>query len=118
MSGFYKVDRRKVFTPDGYYPTGDLARVDHDGHLYFIARRGDMIKTKAANVSRLEVEAALRGLPGVELPVVDGLPDPELGEMVVAALVAVHGAVPIEEDIKAGLHGGDREAVVCGSRVL
>src|SRR3546814_2083047 len=77
MSGFYKVDRRKVFTPDGYYPTGDLARVDHDGHLYFIARRGDMIKTKAANVSRLEVEAALRGLPGVELPVVAGLPDPE-----------------------------------------
>src|SRR3546814_11770332 len=49
-------------------PTGDLARVDHDGHLYFIARRGDMIKSKAANVSRLEVEAALRGLPGVELP--------------------------------------------------
>src|SRR3546814_18804923 len=43
MSGFYKVDRRKVFTPDGYYPTGDLARVDHDGHLYFIARRGHQI---------------------------------------------------------------------------
>src|SRR3546814_12464989 len=64
MSGFYKVDRRKVFTPDGYYPTGDLARVDHDGHLYFIARRGDLIKTKAANVSRLEVEAALRGQNG------------------------------------------------------
>src|SRR3546814_4665944 len=105
MSGFYKVDRRKVFTPDGYYPTGDLARVDHDGHLYFIARRGDMIKTKAANVSRLEVEAALRGLPGVELPVVAGLPDPELGEMVVAAIVAVPGAEPCEEALRAGLQG-------------
>src|SRR3546814_11621623 len=79
--------------------------VDHDGHLYFIARRGDMIKTKAANVSRLEVEAALRGLPGVELPVVAGLPDPELGEMVVAAIVAVPGAEPSEEALRAGLQG-------------
>src|SRR3546814_16748963 len=41
MSGFYKVDRRKVFTQDGYYTTGDLARVDHDGHLYFIARSSE-----------------------------------------------------------------------------
>src|SRR3546814_7765612 len=52
MSGFYKVDRRKVFTPDGYYPAGDLARVDHDGHLYFIARRGDMIKIEERRVGK------------------------------------------------------------------
>src|SRR5690606_18679043 len=56
MSGFYKVDRRKVFTEDGYYPTGDLVRIDQDGYLFFVARRNDMIKTRAANVSRLEVE--------------------------------------------------------------
>jgi acyl-CoA synthetase (AMP-forming)/AMP-acid ligase II len=103
MSGFYKVERHKVFTPDGFYPTGDLVRVDTDGHLYFIARRGDMIKTRAANVSRLEVEAALRGLAGVAQAVVAGVPDAELGQMVVAAVVPAPGAALSEESLKAAL---------------
>jgi acyl-CoA synthetase (AMP-forming)/AMP-acid ligase II len=103
MSGFYKVDRRKVFTPDGFYPTGDLVRLDADGHLYFVARRGDMIKTKAANVSRLEVEAALRALPGVDLPLVVGLPDPDLGQLVVAAVVPGQGASLDEDSLRTAL---------------
>jgi len=103
LSGFYKVDRGRVFTPDGFYPTGDLARLDADGYLYFVARRGDMIKTKAANVSRLEVEAALLGLPEVDLPIVVGLPDPELGQRVVAAVVPTEGAEPSEESLKKAL---------------
>jgi acyl-CoA synthetase (AMP-forming)/AMP-acid ligase II len=103
MSRFYKVEREKAFTPDGYYPTGDLVRLDADGHLYFVARRGDMIKTKAANVSRLEVEAALRELPGVELPIVVGLPDPDLGQMVAAAIVPAPGAELNEVALKAAL---------------
>ncbi len=103
MSGFYKVDRRKVFTPDGFYPTGDLVRLDADGHLFFVARRGDMIKTKAANVSRLEVEAALRSLPDIELAIVVGLPDPELGQRVVAAVVPANGATPNEDSLKTAL---------------
>jgi acyl-CoA synthetase (AMP-forming)/AMP-acid ligase II len=103
MSGFYKVDRRKVFTPDGFYPTSDLVRIDADGYLYFVARRGDMIKTKAANVSRLEVEAAMRALPGIDLPIVAGLPDPDLGQLVVAAVVPKPGANLTEESLKAAL---------------
>jgi acyl-CoA synthetase (AMP-forming)/AMP-acid ligase II len=103
MSGFYKVNRKDVFTRDGYYPTGDLARLDADGYVYFVGRRGDMIKTRAANVSRLEVEAALRGLPGVDLPIVVGLPDPELGQRVVAAVVPAIGAAPTDESLKVAL---------------
>ena len=97
--------RGEVFTPDGFYPTGDLVRIDADGYLYFIARRGDMIKTKAANVSRLEVEAALLRLPEVDLPIVVGLPDPELGQRVVAAVVPAEGAAPSEEALKKALRG-------------
>ena len=103
MAGFYKVDPRQVFTPDGFYPTSDLVRLDADGYLYFVARRGDMIKTKAANVSRLEVEAALRTLPEVELPIVVGLPDPDLGQMVAAAIVPAPGAAPTEQALQAAL---------------
>jgi acyl-CoA synthetase (AMP-forming)/AMP-acid ligase II len=103
MSGFYKVDRKYTFTRDGFYPTGDLARLDADAYLYFVGRRGDMIKTRAANVSRLEVEAALRGLPGVDLPIVVGLPDPELGQRVVAAVVPVKGTAPTDESLRTAL---------------
>ena len=103
MSGFYKVNRKDVFTRDGFYPTGDLARLDSDGYVYFVGRRGDMIKTRAANVSRLEVEAALRRLPGVDLPIVVGLPDPELGQRVAAAVVPAKGAAPTAESLKVAL---------------
>ena len=103
MSGFYKVPRSQVFTPDGFYPTGDLARLDADGYLSFVARRVDMIKTKAANVSRLEVEAALMELPEVELPIVVGLPDPELGQRLVAAVVPAPGSAASEESLRAAL---------------
>jgi acyl-CoA synthetase (AMP-forming)/AMP-acid ligase II len=103
MTGFYKVDRRDVFTPDGYYPTHDLVRIDADGYLYFVGRDADMIKTNSANVSRLEVEAAMNALPEVELSLVAGVPDAELGEMVVAAVVPAKGAAPTEDDLRSAL---------------
>ena len=60
MEGYYGRERAEVFTPDGWYRTGDLFHVDDDGFFYFHGRRGDMIKTAGANVSPREVEAALR----------------------------------------------------------
>ncbi|MEZ0366631.1 class I adenylate-forming enzyme family protein [Mycobacterium sp. pUA109] len=103
MTGLYKTDRRTVFTPDGFYPTKDLVRQDADGFVYFVGRTGDMIKTNSANVSRLEVEAALNALPEVDLSVVAGLPDPELGEIVAAAVVPADGATVSEGELKAAL---------------
>ena len=103
MTGFYKVDRDEVFTPDGFYPTKDLVRIDADGYLWFVGRTGDMIKTSSANVSRLEVEAALNALPEVALSLVAGLPDPDLGELVVAAVIPAPGAEPTEDGLRAAL---------------
>jgi acyl-CoA synthetase (AMP-forming)/AMP-acid ligase II len=103
MTGMYKRRRDEVFTPDGFYPTGDLVRIDADDFLYFVARRNDMIKTRAANVSRLEVEAAMNALPEVELAVVTGLDDADFGQIVAAAVVPAAGASPTEETLRAAL---------------
>lgn len=103
MNGFYKKRRGEVFTSDGFYPTGDLVRIDADDFLYFVARRNDMIKTRAANVSRLEVEAALKELPGVANAVVTGLDDAEFGQIVAAAVVRAEGHAPTAEGLRAGL---------------
>jgi acyl-CoA synthetase (AMP-forming)/AMP-acid ligase II len=103
MTGFYKVPPDQVFTPDGFYPTKDLVRMDADGYLWFVGRTGDMIKTSSANVSRLEVEAALNALPEVELSLVAGLPAADIGEMVAAAVVPAPGATLTEHDLRAAL---------------
>jgi acyl-CoA synthetase (AMP-forming)/AMP-acid ligase II len=103
MKGFYKKRRSEVFTSDGFYPTGDLCRIDEDDYLYFIARRNDMIKTRSANVSRLEVEAALNALPDVEVAVVAGLPHKEFGQIVAAAVVPARGTAPDEASLRAAL---------------
>jgi acyl-CoA synthetase (AMP-forming)/AMP-acid ligase II len=100
MKGFYKVDPRTVFTPDGFFPTQDLVRIDADGYAFFVGRIGDMIKSNSANVSRLEVEEAMNALPEVELALVTGLPDSERGEIVAAAVIPVKGKVPTEDSLR------------------
>src|SRR3546814_12926007 len=59
-------ERHEVFDAEGYYPTGDLCRLDVEGYLKFEARRGEMIKIHGANVAPLEVELAMTGLLGIE----------------------------------------------------
>jgi acyl-CoA synthetase (AMP-forming)/AMP-acid ligase II len=103
MKGFYKVDPRSVFTPDGFFPTQDLVRIDADGYAFFVGRIGDMIKSNSANVSRLEVEEALNALPEVELALVTGLPDSERGEIVAAAVIPAQGSAPTEDALRSRL---------------
>jgi acyl-CoA synthetase (AMP-forming)/AMP-acid ligase II len=105
LAGFYKADRRAVFTVDGFYPTGDLVKIDAEGWLFPAGRIADVIKTKGANVSRLEVEAALTALPTVAQAFVAGLPDPDAGTLVVAAVLPAAGAAPSEQDLREALRG-------------
>ncbi len=65
MRGIGGRRRAEVFTADGFYPTGDLGRLDADGYLFFVGRRDDMVKVKGTTVYPSEVEAALASVPGV-----------------------------------------------------
>jgi acyl-CoA synthetase (AMP-forming)/AMP-acid ligase II len=87
MQRYYKRAREECFDSDGWFHTGDLVRADVDGFVYFIGRRGAMIKTAGANVAPAEVEKAITKVTGMVAHVV-GLPDPERGQ-VVAAVVAL-----------------------------
>lgn len=87
MQGYHKRSREECFDADGWFHTDDLVRADADGFLYFVGRRGAMIKTAGANVSAAEVEQAIARVTGAEAHVV-GLPDDERGELVAAVVVA------------------------------
>ena len=78
---------------DGWYRTGDLVRVDADGYLFIVDRLKDMIVTGGENVYSKEVEDALHATGLVADCAVVGVPHPEWGETVVAAVVAPAGAV-------------------------
>ncbi len=71
----------------GWFRTGDLARRDEDGFLYFVDRKDDMIVTGGENVYPAEVEELLHDHPDVAAAAVVGVPDEQWGEVVTAAVV-------------------------------
>ncbi len=80
-------------TADGWFRTGDLGTLDGDGYLTLVGRAKDLVITGGLNVYPKEVEAVLDALPGVAESAVIGVPDPDLGEAVVAILVPEAGSV-------------------------
>lgn len=100
--GLHKVERAEHFEPDGFYRTGDMGLVDGD-RILFVGRNGDMIKTAGSNVSPAEVEMEMQQLEGVHSAYVVGLPDPERGQLLVAAVVPRDGVELDFADIEAKL---------------
>ena len=66
LRGICRRSREDLFTTDGFYPTGDLGRLDNDGFLFYHGRSDDMFKVSGATVYPTEVEQALRDIDGVE----------------------------------------------------
>ncbi|MDM3974976.1 class I adenylate-forming enzyme family protein [Mycobacterium marseillense] len=78
--------REELFTPDGFYPTGDLGHLDEQGFLFYHGRSDDMFKVSGATVYPSEVERALRAIDGVAHAFVTNVPG-ATGERVGAAVV-------------------------------
>jgi acyl-CoA synthetase (AMP-forming)/AMP-acid ligase II len=66
LRGICRRSREELFTPDGFYPTGDLGHLDGDGFLFYHGRSDDMFKVSGATVYPSEVERALRTIDGVQ----------------------------------------------------
>ena len=85
----------------GWLHTGDLARADAEGLVYFVDRAKDMIKSGGENVYSAEVERVLLAHPGVADATVVGVPDPRWTEAVKAVVVLRDGAQVSAADIDA-----------------
>jgi acyl-CoA synthetase (AMP-forming)/AMP-acid ligase II len=88
MAGYNKRERAEVFDDDGWYHTGDrVCRRNGDPRLFYVGRTSELIKAAGANVSPLEVEAALDEFDDVAQCLVVGSAHPQRGEEVCAVVV-------------------------------
>nr|WP_237543281.1 acyl-CoA synthetase [Streptomyces sp. SID4919] len=107
-----------AFTADGWFRTGDMGVLDPDGYVRIVGRKAtDLIKSGGYKIGAGEVENALLDHPGVREAAVTGEPDPDLGERVVAWVVAVDPADPpgareLAEHVAAALAPHKRPRVV------
>ncbi len=85
---------------EGFFYTGDIASIGPTGEVRIVGRRAtDLIKTGGYKVGAGEVEAALLEHPGVREAAVIGVADDDLGERIVAFVVASPGASPRPDDL-------------------
>lgn len=86
---------------DGWLHTGDLGRLDDEGHLYVTGRKAARIVSGGVTVDPAEVEGVLRSHPDVRDAAVTGLPDPEWGEVLAALVVPAGDAAGLAERLEA-----------------
>lgn len=94
MKGYYKQPQltAALMGPDGWMRTGDIMYEDADGYFYMLSRKKNVIKSGGENVFCEDVESVIRLHPVVEQCVVTGVPDPKLGEAVMAIIQLKPGA--------------------------
>jgi acyl-CoA synthetase (AMP-forming)/AMP-acid ligase II len=76
---------------DGWFRSGDLGALDAEGYLSIVGRKKEILRTGGESVSPSEVEGVLRDAPGVAEIAIVGLPDPDWGEVLCAAVVRAEG---------------------------
>jgi long-chain acyl-CoA synthetase len=102
MKGYWhKPEETAAAFVDGWFKTGDVARVDEDGYYYIVDRKKDLIIRGGFNVYPREVEEVLYEHPAVLEAAVIGLPHESLGEEIGAAVVLRNGEWASPEQLQA-----------------
>ena len=93
FEGYYRNEEAMARTTRlGWYWSGDLGYVDSEGWVYFAGRTSDWLRVDGENFPSAPIEAIVARHPDVMLVSVYGVPDPDAGDAVMAALVLREGA--------------------------
>jgi long-chain acyl-CoA synthetase len=101
MKGYWqRPDATEEAVRDGWFHSGDMARIDEDGYFFIVDRKKDMIIRGGFNVYPREVEEVLYEHPAVREAAVLGVPHEEYGEEVAAAVALKEGAEVSPEELR------------------
>ncbi|SES86940.1 AMP-binding protein [[Clostridium] polysaccharolyticum] len=97
FTGYYNEEEKTAQQwHDGYYHTGDQARWDEDGYLWYEGRIDDLIKASGYRVGPFEIESELMKLPYVLECAVTSVPDKTRGQAIKASIVLTKGVLATE----------------------
>lgn len=107
FQGYWRMPEKTTaeFREDGFFITGDLARIDEQGYVQIVGRDKDLVISGGYNVYPKEVEQLIDELPDVVESAVVGLPHTDFGEAVTAVIVAQPGAAIEEAHVTDALQG-------------
>jgi long-chain acyl-CoA synthetase len=91
----------EAISDEGWFRTGDMAKMDEDGYFFIVDRKKDLIIRGGYNVYPREVEEVLYEHPAIQEAAVVGVPDDSLGEEVGAAVVLKKGESLDASEVKA-----------------
>jgi non-ribosomal peptide synthetase component E (peptide arylation enzyme) len=94
---------RSAFYPDGWFRTGDLARMDRDRHIQMCGRAKDLIIRGGVKINPVDVELAMNAHPAVVQSAIVPAPDPILAERACLVLVMAPGKTLTLDDVRAYL---------------
>jgi long-chain acyl-CoA synthetase len=102
MKGYWnKPDAtRESITEDGWFHTGDMAKVDDDGYFFIVDRKKELIIRGGYNVYPREIEEVLYEHPAVREVAVVGVPHDDLGEEVGAAVALKEGESASADELR------------------
>ena len=102
FSGYWNMPEKtkEEFRANGFFITGDLGMFDSEGYLHIIGREKDLIISGGHNIYPKEVEDIINQYDGVLESAVYGVPDPDLGEVVVSAIVMKPEYTLVESDLQ------------------
>jgi len=94
FTGYFRnpEENQKMFDEDGYFRTGDVAKIDEKGNVALVGRIKEMINRGGESISAVEVEKLIIDHPDVMFAAAVPMPDPEMGERVCAYIQPRPGA--------------------------
>jgi long-chain acyl-CoA synthetase len=103
MKGYWRRPEAtaEAIDADGWFKTGDMARVDEQGRYFIVDRKKELIIRGGYNVYPREIEEVLYEHPAVREAAVIGVPHAELGEEIAAAVALKPGAEATPDELRA-----------------
>jgi len=107
FKGYWRMPEKtkSEFRDDGFFITGDLGKIDHQGYVHILGRGKDLVISGGFNVYPKEIESEIDAMPGVVESAVIGVPHADFGEGVTAVVVRHPDADISEASVLKALDG-------------